>query len=308
MHVAVAIVGFRNLADIERCIAALEAATYTDFEVVICENGGGAAFRALAEKLPKTLRSGQPITVFQAARNLGYAGGVNACMQASASADAWWVLNPDTEAEPAALEELVKRLARGDCQAVGGVIYLPSGRVQAYAGHWRPALARAVSIGHGQGRDAPVDAAAVERAQSYLNGACMLVSRAFLEQAGPMREDYFLYCEEVEWFLRAKARGLRLGFAPMAQVLHHAGTTTGSYNRTRAQPKTPVYLDERNKILVTRDCFPALLPVAGVAALILLVLRFGKRGAWRQIGYGLQGWAAGLANRRGPPAWIDTTA
>ena len=48
MHVAVAIVGFRNAGDIVHCLAALGASTHTDFEVVICENGGAAAYQALS--------------------------------------------------------------------------------------------------------------------------------------------------------------------------------------------------------------------------------------------------------------------
>ena len=36
-----------------------------------------------------------------------------------------------------------------------------------------------------------------------------VVGRAMLDAVGPMRDDYFLYCEEVEWCLRAKAAGLR---------------------------------------------------------------------------------------------------
>jgi len=305
MHVAVVIVGFRNMEDIQSCLAALGATTYEDFEVVICENGGPQAYSALMAGLPPALLRGQRIHVLQAPRNLGYAGGVNAGMAAAKEADAWWVLNPDTEVEPMALGALVDRLAKGDCEAVGGVIYLPDRSIQAYAGHWRAWLARAVSIGRGLDLDAPVDAQAVERSQSYIIGACMLVGRRFFEVAGPMREDYFLYGEEVEWCLRGRARGARLGFAPEARVLHRAGATTGSNTAIRARPRTPIYLDERNKMLVTRDCFPGRLPVAAPAAFVLVFLRFARKGAWRQLGYGLAGWAAGVLNRRGVPAWID---
>jgi len=226
-------------------------------------------------------------------------------MAAASHADAWWALNPDTEPEPTALGKLVERLAAGGCEAVGGTLCLSETKVQAYGGRWRAALARAESIGRDSDLAAPVDPAAIEARQDYLSGASMLIGRRFLETVGPMREDYFLYCEEVEWFLRGRAHGMRLGFAPGARVLHHAGSTTGSNDRSRTQPKTPVYLDERNKILVTRDCFPGLLPVAAAAALLLLILRFARRRAWRQLGYALEGWSAGLANRRGPPAWID---
>jgi GT2 family glycosyltransferase len=304
MHVAVAIVGFRNPGDIAGCLEALARSAHTDFEVAICENGGHAAYEALRAATPAKLPGGQRVTCAEAPGNLGYAGGVNFAMALAPDADAWWVLNPDTLPEPAALGACVARLERGDCEAVGCTVYLPGGTVQSYGGRWQANLGRAVSIGHGRRLGDPVEAREVEAGQSYLNGACMLVGRRFLETVGPMREDYFLYCEEVEWCLRGLTRGMRLGFAADARVLHEAGTTTGSYAGFRSLPKTPVYLNERNRLLLTRDLSPARLPLVSLAALGVMTLRFGRRGAWRQLGYALSGWAAGLMNRRGPPAWI----
>lgn len=304
MHVVVSIVGFRNADDIVGCLAALGRSTYADFEVVICENGGADAFEALRKVAPDRLAGGQQVRAILAPGNLGYAGGVNACIKEAPGADAWWVLNPDTQPDPAAMALQVARLSVGDCEAVGSTIYLPDGKVQSHGGRWRPWLARAESIGHGSLLSDTPDPAEIEREQNYLNGASMLIGRRFLEVVGPMREEYFLYCEEVEWCLRGIQLGLRLGFAPGALVLHHAGTTTGSYADIRKRPKTPVYLNERNKMLTTRDVFPGRLPVAALASFALVFLRYGRQGAWRQVGYATAGWAAGLANKRGVPPWI----
>jgi N-acetylglucosaminyl-diphospho-decaprenol L-rhamnosyltransferase len=303
MHVSVCIVGFRNLHDITLCLAALERSTHTDFEVVICENGGAEAFARLTAAVSSSLKDGQPVRCIDAKHNLGFAGGVNVCMNASPQADAWWVLNPDTEPFAGALSSLVDRLAIGDCDAAGCTVQLPGGKVQSHGGEWQPWLARAVSIGHGDAASARADAAQIERRQNFLNGACMLVGREFLLRAGPMREDYFLYCEEVEWCLRALKRGLRLGFAPDAFVLHQVGTTTGNIQDFRKRTRMPIYLSERNRLLLTRDCFPAHLPIVAVSTLAAIFARYARRGAWRQIGYGLSGWWAGLRNERGAPAW-----
>lgn len=304
MHVAITIVGFRNLPDIQACLVALAESTYRDFEVVICENGGDAAFTHLTQALRQRLPSGQAVRVVQAPGNVGYAGGVNIGMRETADADAWWILNPDTLPDPEALAALVARLGKDDCQAVGGTQYFPDGTVQSDGGRWRSWLARAVSLGHGRGLETPISPAAVEASMNYITGASMLVSRAFRDVTGAMREDYFLYCEEIEWCLRARSRGLRLGFAPEARVLHNQGASTGSGQSIRNRPRLPIYLDERNKMLVTRDCFPFHLPVAAPAALILLGLRFLRRGAMRQFSYGLSGWKDGLLGRRGVPDWI----
>jgi GT2 family glycosyltransferase len=306
IHVAIAIVSFRNPDDVVECLAALAAMTHADFEVVVCENGGVSAFRDLDARLARRLPGGQPVRLVCPGTNLGYAGGVNRCVSEAPGADAWWILNPDTSPRPDALAALVARLSRGDCEAVGGTIELPTGQVQGYGGRWQRWLARAVSLGHGKPADAKVDPARIEQSQNFLSGASMLVSRAFLQAAGPMREDYFLYCEEVEWALRGSRAGMRFGFAANAIVVHKQGTTSGATVDLRTRSKLSVYLNERNRVLVSRDCDPRLLPVTVCTSFATLIVRFGKRRAWRQLRYGLQGWWAGVINRRGVPAWVST--
>lgn len=305
MHIAVAIVGFRNPQDVEHCLAALSRSSHADFEVIICENGGPSAYEALVDVVPVALPGGQRVRVVCAPGNVGFAGGVNICLAQTSSADAWWVLNPDTEPHPGALAAKVAMLQSGRYDAVGCTLSRPNGTIQSYGGRWRPWLARAESIGIGRRLEAAVDQGTVERQQRYLNGAAMLLSRRFVEKVGPMREDYFLYCEEVEWCLRAAGNGLRLGFAPGAVVLHSQGTTTGAAESLTSRPRLPVYLAARNSMLVTRDCYPLRLPVAGAAAALLLLMRYGRQRAWKQLGYGLSGLAAGLRNERGPPAWLS---
>ena len=303
-HVAIVIVGYNNTADIDRCVGAIVQSTYPDFEIVICENGSEHTCQILRDCFATPLAGGQRVKIIKSPANNGYASGVNQCIAASPSADAWWILNPDTEPTPAALAALVKRLEQGDVQAVGGTLYFPDGRVQSHGGIWRSWLARAVSIGLGGALETVPDAVAIERAQTYLSGASMLVSRAFVQRAGPMPEEFFLYCEEIDWCLTATRKGLRFGFAPGATVLHKQGTSTGRSTSLRTRSKLSVYLDERNKILVTRNHFPFRLPIAGAAALLLLALRYLRKGALRQFAYGVSGWLAGLLGRRGIPGQL----
>lgn len=301
MHVAICIVGYRNADDIVRCLEALGQSTHTDFEVQICENGGPEAFRKLIDALPARLPGGQAVAITDAGANLGYAGGVNVCLRATADAGAWWVLNPDTVPDKGALDALLRRLERGGCEIVGGVLYGQDGRVQTLGGRWRPWLARAEAIGKGRSLRELGSIQSVERRIDFVSGASMLISRRFVSAAGFLREDYFLYCEEVEWCLRATAKGMRLGLAADALVLHRQGSTTGSGAALACRPRLQVFLDERNKILVTYDRYPWRIPIAASAALLMIFLRFAARGAFRQTGFAVEGWWAGLIGRRGIP-------
>lgn len=301
MHVAICIVSYNNPHDCLACIEAVQASTYRDFSIVVCENGTVEN----AEALQRHLKRDRAVRIIRAPHNPGYAGGVNLCMEQSSEAQAWWILNPDTRPDPDALQHLVERLDRRDVEAVGGRIYYPDGTLQALGGLWHGPFPRVEAIGKGRPASFEVPQQLLDRA-NFIHGASMLVSRKFLETVGPMREDYFLYCEEVEWCLRALKRGVQLGFSTEAKVLHLQGTTTGSSRAWRHRPWMPIYLDERNKILVLRDTAPEQLWIGMPAGLILLLGRFGKRLAWRQIGYALHGWFAGLRNERGKPQRLNS--
>jgi GT2 family glycosyltransferase len=297
VHVAVLIVAYRNIADVARCVAALDRSTYRAFEIVICENGGVEEAARLRKALPSALGGSQRITIMPS-DNVGYAGGINRCLNQAPDADAWWMLNPDTVPEPEAMAEMVALLAGGEADAVGSILLDMQGRVASTGGGWNPWIARCTKLGERRERtDAGVDTA--PDALGFISGASMLFGRHFLSVAGRMRDDYFLYCEEVEWCLRAIRRGLRLRVAGRAFVTHDQGSTTGSGGGMALRSKLVVYLDERNKLNVVRDTEPARLPLTVPLSLLFLLARYGRKRAWRQMGWAIQGWAAGIANGRG---------
>lgn len=325
MTTAIAIVGYRNPDDVRQCLGALARSTDGAFTVHICENGGHAAARALVEALAGRVAAapaeeagtaggplvwhgrlepgGQAVRVLCSGENLGYAGGVNTAIRDAMAGDRWdavWVLNPDTEPAPDALAEMHRHLARGPYGMVGSrLVFRKTGRVQLYGGRWRPLIARGFNIGLNQPGDATPDIAAVEAETTYVNGASMLVSRAFIEDVGLMDERYFLYNEEVDWCFRRGNH--RLGYAHAAVVAHDHGSTIGSNTQRRQRSALSVYLDERNKLLFSRRFFPRLYPVILLTTLVLTA-QYLRHGAVRNFFVALQGWFAGLRGEEGVPA------
>jgi N-acetylglucosaminyl-diphospho-decaprenol L-rhamnosyltransferase len=303
--VAIVIISFHSFEDIVRCLEALEKSTCRHFQVVICENGGEETYRKLQAGLPARLPGGQTVEILRAPHNLGYAGGINFSIDHTAPVDIYWILNPDTEPQPQALEAMLSRLQKGDCTAVGHDLVDQDGRLGSNGGQWRKWSARAISINKGKFRDPQADTRALENSINYIVGASMLITRDFYLRTGKMREDYFLYCEEVEWCLRAVRQGGSLGYAPDAVVLHVQGTATGGGGTLKTRSKTAVYLSERNRILLTRDVFPRHLAITALLSLLHLLIKYGKAGAWRQAGYAISGWLAGLRDERGKPDWFE---
>ena len=124
----------------------------------------------------------------------------------------------------------------------------------------------------------PESPEAVEREMSYVVGAAMLVSRAFLEQIGLMREDYFLYCEELDWAIRGAGR-FRLGYAPQSVVWHKEGASIGT-SANGGSPVSVFYLF-RNRVRVSARYFWWCLP--GVLAFCALdIAKLVARRRWPQ--------------------------
>jgi GT2 family glycosyltransferase len=60
-------------------------------------------------------------------------------------------------------------------------------------------------------------------------GACMMVRREAIKQVGHMDEQFFMYCEEVDWAMRIKRAGWGVYCVPAAEVVHHAGQSTRQF-------------------------------------------------------------------------------
>ena len=297
--IVVVIVAYRNVGDVMACLDALDRQSLQGFEVVICENGGDTDHDRLKQAIDARSGGHYDTTLIHAPDNPGYAGGINRAIEARKDAPYYWVLNPDTTPHDVALERLLERLQEGDCDAVGGVVYLPDSEVRSCGGHWSRWTTRVRGLGLGRDLEQRPGRAEIEPQLSFISGACILASAEFVRRAGLMREDYFLYAEEVEWCLRAQSMGLRLGYCPDALICHDQGSTTGSGEDVGVRPPLPIYLDERNRLLVVRDTFPVGLITAIPISFILLTYRYFIRGNFAQWRIAIAGWWAGVMGRRG---------
>jgi N-acetylglucosaminyl-diphospho-decaprenol L-rhamnosyltransferase len=60
-------------------------------------------------------------------------------------------------------------------------------------------------------------------------GAAMMIRREAWQQIGPLDVGYFMYCEEIDWCLRAKRKGWDIYCAPQAHITHYAGQSTRQF-------------------------------------------------------------------------------
>jgi GT2 family glycosyltransferase len=178
-------------------------------------------------------------------RNLGFAGGNNAALRAmgfpDASAatlpDAVLLLNPDTVIRPGALRTLLDFLRATPGAGIAGArLFYGDGSFQhsafAFPGLWQLAIDLFPFPGrvqesrlNGRYPRALYEGTAPFPIDHPL-GAAMMVRREAIQQVGLLDEDFYVYCEEIDWAMRVKRAGWSAYCVPNAEVVHYGGQST----------------------------------------------------------------------------------
>ncbi|HKK29155.1 MAG TPA: glycosyltransferase family 2 protein [Alphaproteobacteria bacterium] len=232
------------------------------------------------ELSPGTDQTGTHVALLHMTANTGFAGGVNAGLAYLARNPAighFWVLNPDCVAPAEALAALRARLEQAERYGLmgGRVTYVnPPDEIQIDGGMINKATG--VTSNLNLGRSHAATPAPDPHGLDFITGASMVASREFYEKVGPMREDYFLYYEEVDWAMR---RGdLPLAYCQGLRVYHRAGTAIGSPLVNRPASPFSLYFKHRGRIKFMRRFLRSSLPV-GYAYSLAYTARMLLRGA-----------------------------
>lgn len=174
------------------------------------------------------------LLLLRAQENLGFARATNLGL-AESHGELLLLLNPDTEVIGDALVAMADFLSCDPtAAAVGPALMFPDGRPQ-HGAFGFPTLWMSLfdffPINHRlansrlngrysspeDGRPFPVD---------HPLGAAMMIKRPALQEIGLLDDSFFIYCEEVDWCLRARRDGWRLFQLPSARVIHHVAQST----------------------------------------------------------------------------------
>jgi len=199
---------------------------------------------ASSDGSPERVRAEFPdVEVLALAENRRFAGGNNAGLEHAlyAGADAVMLLNNDVIADPQLLEKLLAALAeQPDAGAAAPLIYFapPSDRIWYGGGRCQPWLAHSSHRGlreqdHGQYRS-------IEDT-GYLTGCCLLATAEAWRKVGFLDERYFIYAEDADWCLRARAAGYRLLFVPTARLWHRVSASSANASGGNAINAWKVY-------------------------------------------------------------------
>ncbi len=226
----VIVVNYNGGARVKRCMDALAAQTFRNFEVIMVDN-------ASADGSGNTPVPDDRFQWLLEDNNLGFATANNL---ASREARGEWLLmiNPDAYAEPECFAALYSATLRHpDCVVFGCTqlddktpeILDGAGDCYFFAGFpWRG------------GKDWPVD---ILPDEGYVWGPCgaaTLIRRDKFEALGGYDDDYFCYCEDVDLNFRLHLRGHNAIQVSEAFVRHEGSGITG------ARSYFPVFHGTRN--------------------------------------------------------------
>lgn len=221
--VSVIIPNWNGLRFLETCLRSLSAQSFTDFDVVLVDNGSHDDSIAFLQKNFPHVR------VIHFPENRGFSAAVNAGIHSSTGKYVF-VLNNDTELPSSCLTALVEGIESDpDIGAVGPKILEFSDRtLLGGIGDGYTFLGVPYNIGfleRDEGQwDQPMEIFS-------LSGCAVLYRRSILEEVGTFDEDFFAYCEDVDLGFRLQMARSRCVYIPQA-ILYHigSGTTGGRLN------------------------------------------------------------------------------
>jgi GT2 family glycosyltransferase len=238
------ILNYNDAADTIACVESLNASRYPDLGIVVVDNCSTDDSKEAVQRrfplLPCVVRTD----------NGGYAAGNNAGVDFALARGAEFILilNNDVTVTSGALTVLMETAKSsptiGIVTCTARYTDSPS-RLYYAGGGFRRWLCTGVNVPRGfngfHNDDPPIDV-------DFVNGCVMLVRGSVFTHMGMLREEFFMYFEDLE-FSRRVGKSLRLCYTPRAVVHHRSGGGRGWRNYS------PLYLfyHTRNRLLAFRD-------------------------------------------------------
>lgn len=265
------ILNTNRCADTLACLAALTQSAYTNQRAIVLDNRStDGSVAAIQSQFPQ-------VKIIALAENRGYAGNNNVGIQAALAQNPDWVLvlNEDTLLDTKCLSELI-RVGESDARIgmVGPMVYHfdEPDVIQSAGGvlkrGWEPEHLAKNEPDRGQ-FTAPHDV-------EWLTGCAILVRRTVVEQIGMFDERLFIYCEETEWCLRARAANWRLVHVPPAKLWHK-----GVQRNYRPSPSFTYYKTRNRFVMLAKHHAPPTVWLFAFAQTLRTLTSWTLKPKWR---------------------------
>ncbi len=243
MDLSIIIVSWNVRDLLRRCLESLRRQSFVQdadggeqTEIIVVDNASADGTVEMLRAMAPQFNSAMNMRVIANSENVGFTRGNDQAL-ALAQGRYLFLLNPDTELRPGALQTLIDYMdAHPRVGIVGPQLVYADGSLQSSRRRF-PTLAtaffestrlqqwfpRSPILARYYMLDTSDDAA---QEVDWVTGSAMFVRREVYEQVGGLDEGFFMYAEELDWCYRAKKAGWQIVYLPSAQIVHHEGKSS----------------------------------------------------------------------------------
>ena len=280
----VAVVNWNGRDDTLACLQSMLAAEPRPARVVVVDNAStDDSVPSVSAWIAREAGSGFELLVSDT--NRGFAGASNLALERLTSDPTlthFLLLNNDATVDRRCFADIDRALSEAPTAGILGVTIYEIGAARRpwYAGGSVDAL-------RGLGRHHHMVPEADSRVipTEFVTGCAMVISRRTWDELGRLPECYFMYCEDTEYCVRARAAGIAVVYAPRPVVYHRVASVA---RRGVVAAPLAEYRFERSRALfvrrnlrgATRWGASAYLVVAGFVRAVLRTVRGRPIRAW----------------------------
>jgi hypothetical protein len=231
IELSILIVSYNTRDLLRRCLSSIfEAAPAVRYEVIAVDNASADGSADMIE------REFPAVRLVRSRTNLGFAAGNNLARR-DARGERLLLLNPDTRVHPGAIDRLFEfSVARPEAGITGGRTLNDDGSLNPWSCRGRPTpwgmFCQAVGLTTAFRRSPVFDPASLGRWQrdsvrevDVVVGCFLMIGRELWDALGGFDASFFMYGEETDLCLRARAQGYRPAITPDAVVVHHGAAS-----------------------------------------------------------------------------------
>jgi len=242
--VAIIVVNWKKYDITSSCIESILNSTNSNFKIILVDNESD-------NKKVKNFKYKNEIEIIQNKKNEGFskANNIGIDYAIKNNFDYTILINNDTIVERNLIEVLLKTAQAKNFSAVqplilkysGKEIWNAGGRINYFFGNFitRKKVGNSLNSSH--------------ELTEWLTGCCCLFKTKIFKEIGKLDESFFAYYEDVDFSLRLKKHGYKIGFTSKTHIYHYESFSSISNNSKGGKLSPHIhYLNIRNHILILK--------------------------------------------------------
>lgn len=213
VKLSIVVIHHNDIDDLKSCLKQLKNQTFTDFEVIIIDNGSDFNRKVdLYIYLEKfKIFGGFDIKLFYQS-NKGYPGGMNSGIKKSLG-DLILISNTDIFFGSSFLEDAIKYMNNYDIMGPKIYYYPDTDKIWSVSGFF--------DFNNFQNQEIKNEKIDEICEVDYISGCCMFIKREVFKKIKLFDENYFIYMEDSDFCYRAKQIKLKVIYYPKIVVFHN---------------------------------------------------------------------------------------